>query len=174
MKRIQASLPANGSYCELRDELWPIVKREPTYIRLGWALYREPAIKQRHKTLLYATALYTVTPAHLVLSPIPVLGQVDSIVLLLMGIQQAYAHCPPEVRAKHLARLKLAPTQMERDQRIALSLAKRAVGTVGRPVGRRLRFAGHVVTGFSRKMAKRMVGRPEARGTIHARIAEEA
>ncbi len=143
---------------ELKALLWPVIKRLPTYIRLGWALLREPAIAHRHKALLYAAIAYSVTPAHLVLSPVPVLGQIDNIVLLFLGLQQASAHCPPEVRTRHLARLKLAPTQLDRDLHTLLYVAWRALGQVGRPVGSNLRFAGRVMRGFSRRVLKRLAG----------------
>src|SRR5436305_2848730 len=88
----------------VKAELLPIVKRFPAYLRCGWALIREPAIPLKHKTLLYSVVLYTITPAHMVVGVVPVLGQVDSTLMFLLGLRQALAHCPPEIRRKHLKR----------------------------------------------------------------------
>jgi hypothetical protein len=153
--------PPSLSPGETKALLWPIVKRVPAYVRLGWALCREPAIPHRHKTLLYTTLVYTFTPAHLLLSPVPVLGQVDSLVLLLLGIRQAVAHCPAEVCDHHLARLKLAPTQLNRDLHVTLYVSWHTVGKIGRPLGHHLRFAGRVLRGFSRRTLKRLLEETE-------------
>jgi|SRR5579884_1538808 len=147
---------------DLKAILWPIVKRLPAYVRLAWALVREPAIPRRYKTLLYTTAVYTFSPLHLVASPIPVVGQADSVVLLLMGLRQALAHCPPQVKARHLARLKISPGQMDKDLRATMGVAWYALGEIGRPVTRNVRFAGRVAGGFSRRLVYRI--RDEGRG----------
>lgn len=141
---------------EMKAILWPIVKRLPAYVRLAWALVREPAIPRRYKTLLYTTAVYTFTPLHLIASPIPVVGQADSVVLLLLGLRQALTHCPPQVKARHLARLKIRPGQMDKDLHATLGVAWYALGEIGRPVTRNVRFAGRVAGGFSRRLAYRI------------------
>ena len=147
---------------DLKAILWPIAKRLPAYVRLAWALVREPAIPRRHKTLLYSTAVYTFTPLHWIASPIPVVGQADSVVLLLLGLRQALTHCPPQIRARHLARLKIAPGQMDKDLRATMAVAWYALGEIGRPVTRNVRFAGRVAGGFSRRLAYRI--REQGRG----------
>src|SRR4051794_16239304 len=97
----------------LKAQLWPIMKRFPAYLRCGWALIREPAIPLRHKSLLYGLVLYSVTPAHVIVGVIPVLGQVDNPLIFLLGLRQALSHCPPAVRRRHLERAGLAPEQVD-------------------------------------------------------------
>ncbi len=79
---------------DVRALILPIVKRLPAYLRLGWALSREPAIPWRHKTLLYLFPIYYVSPAHLLVHPIPVLGQIDGAAFFLLALRQALTHCP--------------------------------------------------------------------------------
>ncbi len=155
-----ARLRPAASDVDLKRIVWPIVRRLPSYVRLGWALLRDPAIERRHKALLTSAVLYTVTPIHLILSPIPVVGQLDSVVLLLLGLQQALAHCPPESRARYFARLQLRPRQITKDLHVVLYATWVALGKVGRPI-HRLRFAGHVAAGFGRRIVRRLAGSRE-------------
>lgn len=142
---------------DIKDLLLPILKRVPAYVRLGWALLREPAIPRRHKALLYSTIVYTFSPLHLMVSPIPVVAQVDSVVLLLLGIRQAMAHCPEEIIEQHLARLKVPSRQMEKDLNVGVAVAWRTLGRIGRPIGTNARFAGRVAGGFGRRMLQRLL-----------------
>lgn len=117
--------PLQSQEGDLRALVWPMVRRLPAYLRLAWALSREPAIPWRHKTLLYLFPVYYVSPAHLAVHPIPVLGQIDGVFFLVLALRQALAHCPRPVLARHLARLNLAPTQLEDDWRTALYVVRR-------------------------------------------------
>ncbi len=147
---------------DLKALFVPIMKRLPRYLRLGWALLRDPEIERRHKLFLYSAIVYAVTPVNLMTSAVPVVGQIDTFVLLLLGLRHTLIHCPPEVAARHLARLKLAPKQLSRDMYVLLYIGWSAVGNIGRkvrrPVGSNLRFAGRVATGFSRRMVGRLIG----------------
>ena len=80
----QAELRDPKSDNTIKTIVWPIIKRTSTYFLLGLALARHPAIPRRHKLILYGTLVYQFSPLHLLVSPIPVVGQVDCIVLLLL------------------------------------------------------------------------------------------
>lgn len=162
-KVFSSRLSTPGRASDLKAVLWPIIKRSPSYLRLGWSLAREPAIEQRHKTLLYATVLYQVTPVSLVLSAIPVLGQLDTLMLLLLGLRQVLAHCPAEVAARHCEQLNLTPTQLETDLKsvltIATATAAGAAETAGYQVGRKAYFAGRALRNFSHRARQRLSSR---------------
>ena len=147
----------------LKTVLWPIIKRTPSYLRLAWNLAREPAIEHRHKTLLYATVLYQVTPANLLLSAIPVVGQLDTLVLLLLGLRQVLAHCPAEIAARHCAQLKLTPNQLETDIKNVLTIAKvtaaGAAETAGYHVGSKMYRAGRALLNLSRRARSQLTSR---------------
>jgi uncharacterized membrane protein YkvA (DUF1232 family) len=141
---------------KLKTILWPIARRTPTYLRLAWALVREPAIPQRHKLMIYGMLVYQVTPIHFVVSPIPVVGQLDGIVLLLLGIRQMVEHCPPRVARRHFARLNLAPNQFNEDLKAVQALCGDAAKSVARRIGSDARFAGRVAGGLSKRMMFRL------------------
>lgn len=158
---------------ELRAEIWPIFRRLPAYVRLAWALGREPGIPWQRKTLLYTAALYTVTPAHAPLGMIPVVGQLDTPVLLMLGLRQTLAHCPPEVSARHLRRLNLTAAQLDADLATALAVMQRLAKRAARGTSRRLRFAGRVAGGFTLRTARRLAGRPPRRPGAGPRTDEQ-
>lgn len=143
-----APRPSAPPESALRARVWPIIKRLPTYLRLAWTLSREPAIPWRHKTLLYLFPIYYVSPAHLLVHPIPVIGQIDGVLFLVLALRQALTHCPREVLARHLTRLNLASTQLEKDWETALFVLRQMAGKVGDPLRRKQGFAGHVAGGF--------------------------
>lgn len=119
--------PGSDDLCAL---VGPVLKRLPTYLRLGWALAKEPAIPWRHKTLLCLFPVYCVSPVNLLAQSIPVLGLVDEAVWFLVGTRQALAHCPPPVAARHFARLHLAPRQLQKDVNMVLAVVGRVAARV--------------------------------------------
>jgi uncharacterized membrane protein YkvA (DUF1232 family) len=143
--------------------VWPIVKRLPTYVRLAWALGRDPTIPHRHKLLLYSSVLYSVSPLTFALGVIPLVGQVDNIILLLFGIQQILRSCEPRTARRHLARFGLSTTQVTDDLRTLGLVTAHALLAVGRPLAAHARFAGHVAAGFGRRALRRLTGQAPAR-----------
>lgn len=164
---------------QMKTLLVPIVKRLPAYIKLAWVVALEPTIPWVHRAGLYVTVIYVLSPAHLVMNVVPVVGQIDWIVMLLQSIRHALAHCPPEAHDRIFkTRLKLRPDQLDRDIRTLMILVRHsadsarkcvkakmpATGNVSRKVG----FAGRVASGFTRRVARRI------RGGVPARVAHSA
>lgn len=141
---------------DFKKILWPILKRMPRYLRMGIALAREPAIPTRHKSVLISAVVYQVTPIHLIVTPIPVVGQIDTAALLLLGIRQAYNHCPPDIAKEHFARLGLPPAQLRRDMAVILGLGDYTMTSAGTRIARDARFAGRVAAGFGRRQIGRL------------------
>jgi uncharacterized membrane protein YkvA (DUF1232 family) len=155
---------------ELKAGLIPIVKRTPAYLKLALLLAKEPSIPLIHRSGLYATVVYVVSPAHLVVSAIPVLGQVDLIVMLFLSIRQALNHCPQETMEKLCARVKLTPEQLAQDIQMLKQLTTRGASAMSHSVcdkvqekapciaaaGRSVSFAGRVANGFTRRLVRRM------------------
>ena len=148
-----------------KDLVWPIVKRLPAYVRLAWALGRDPAIPRRHKLVLYSAVAYSVSPIAAAIGVVPLIGQVDNILLLLLGIQQILRASGPRLTARHVARAGLTETQVSEDLHTLRGVVIRAVAAAGQPVGAGARFAGHVAAGFLRRTALRAAGRPRKRPT---------
>jgi uncharacterized membrane protein YkvA (DUF1232 family) len=132
-----------------------MVKRLPAYLKLAWALIKEPAIPWRHKLPLYSVPIYEISPPHLLIAAVPVLGQIDSILLLLIALRHALSHCPPLVVERHLWALNLTSAQITADCSTIRETAQGMCGSRLRSVNGRLRFAGRVARGFTNRRIAR-------------------
>jgi uncharacterized membrane protein YkvA (DUF1232 family) len=151
---------------QLSALLLPIGKRTPAYLKLAWAVAREPTIPMVHRSGLIVTLIYIVTPAHLAVNAIPVLGQIDLILLLFLSLRQALKHCPEETLLKLHARVKLKPDQLQKDTQTIVRLAtlggKAFAYSVGErapamaDAGKSVAFAGRVANGFTRRVVHRI------------------
>lgn len=94
------------------------VARLPRYLYLAQALARDPAISARRKSALALGLGYAVLPFDLLPGVIPVVGQLDDLAALLLGIRQALQGLAPQDAAAHLGRAGLAPTALDADLRI--------------------------------------------------------
>ena len=129
----------------------PIMQRLPAYGKLAWRTSRDPSIPFRYRLPLYSLPLYYLAPTHLPISAIPVIGQLDGPVLLLLALRQALRHCPKEATISHLQRLGLTANQIEEDLATLRAVADSALGGAGK----RISFAGRVVRAFTRRIARR-------------------
>jgi len=139
-----------------RDEFGALVRRLPKYGRLAWALARDPRLSRARRAAVLAAAGYVISPIDLVPGIIPVVGQLDDLLVALAAIRFALQGLKPEWRAEMLATAGLTHTDIESDMRttghIAGWLARsgvRVVETVatttwrtGRSLGRRLIESG--------------------------------
>ena len=91
------------------------VARLPRYLKLGRELASDPAISPARKAALGAGILYVALPLDLIPGIVPVLGQLDDLAALLLGLKTALAACPPETARAHLARAGLSPTALDHD-----------------------------------------------------------
>jgi uncharacterized membrane protein YkvA (DUF1232 family) len=91
------------------------VGRLPRYLRLGRALLGDPALSGGRKALLGLGVAYAVSPIDLVPGIIPLLGQLDDLAALLLGLRQALDGCAPEAARAHLERAGLSEDALDRD-----------------------------------------------------------
>lgn len=120
---------------EMKDELLPIIKRMPAYLKLSMALYREPELGRGAKTLLAAGVLYALSPIDLVPGFIPVAGQLDDIIVGLEALKRAMKRLSPELLESYEERFGITADDIERDlqaaKKVSLAmLAKTAKYTV--------------------------------------------
>jgi uncharacterized membrane protein YkvA (DUF1232 family) len=92
-----------------------LVARVPRYLRLGWLLVQEPAVSGRGKAVLAGALGYAVSPIDPVPGFIPVLGQLDDLAVLLLGVRAALRSAPPELAEQHLKTAGLSHEQLETD-----------------------------------------------------------
>lgn len=92
-----------------------VLARVPRYLRLGWVLFRDPAVPARGKVALGSALGYAVSPIDPVPGIIPVIGQLDDLFILLLGIQTALRAAPPDVAEQHLKTSGLTWEALDRD-----------------------------------------------------------
>jgi uncharacterized membrane protein YkvA (DUF1232 family) len=117
-------------------QLGATLARLPRYLNLAQALVRDPAISRQRKAALGAGLIYTVSPIDLVPGIIPVVGQLDDLTALLLGIRTALHGCPPAEANRHLARVGLSSAALDEDlatvRRVALWLATQGARLIAR------------------------------------------
>lgn len=116
-----------------------MVRRMPSYARLAWALARDPHLSRARRAAVLAGAAYVLSPIDLVPGIIPVVGQLDDLLIALGVIRFALNGLKPEFRAQRLYAAGLAQADLDADLRatgaIAGWLARSGV-RVGMRVGR--------------------------------------
>lgn len=131
------------------EALRPALARLPAYVKLLWRLIREPGLSRYSKGLLAAGAAYSVSPVDLVPGFIPVVGQLDDLLVLLHALRQALRRLPPELREQHLAACGLTAADLEADivavQQALGAAARGALRAAGRAVARGARLASRTV-----------------------------
>jgi uncharacterized membrane protein YkvA (DUF1232 family) len=69
----------------------------PNFARLYWRLFRDRRVAILTKALLVLTLVYFVSPFDVIPDFIPVIGEMDDIVVVLSGLWMFVRLCPPEV-----------------------------------------------------------------------------
>lgn len=135
-----------------REEFRALVRRLPRYGRLAWGLARDPRLSRARRAAVLAAAAYVISPIDAIPGIIPVVGQLDDLLIALAAIRFALQGLKPEWRAEKLAQAGLTQHDLEADTRatahIAAWLARSGVRVgegvasaawrTGRSIGRRL------------------------------------
>jgi uncharacterized membrane protein YkvA (DUF1232 family) len=69
----------------------------PSFSRLYWRLFRDSRVSILPKLLLVLTLLYLVWPFDVIPDYVPVVGEMDDVGLVLLGLWLFVRLCPPEV-----------------------------------------------------------------------------
>lgn len=131
------------------------VRRLPRYGRLATNMLRDDRVPPEARTALVAGAAYVISPIDLIPGFIPVLGQLDDLLVALLGIRFALAQAPAEVRQEHLERAGLREEHFGEDLRTvhdtSLYLVKAGTKRVAGGAGRIARRTGRVVRRVARR-----------------------
>lgn len=122
-----------------RDAVMALVRRMPSYARLGWALGRDERLSGARRAAVMGAAAYLVSPIDLVPGIIPFAGQLDDAAVALLGLRFALRGLPPEARAAHLESAGLTAEEMDTDLatvRHSAAWLARAGGRLGLRAGR--------------------------------------
>ncbi|CAN5129883.1 hypothetical protein BH18CHL2_BH18CHL2_03110 [soil metagenome] len=98
------------------------VRKLPTYARLVWGLARDARVPATQKLVLAGVIGYLLMPLDLIPDFIPVLGQLDDVAVLLLGLDLFIRVAPKEVVDEHLARIERGRDDLTRDMAQVQSL----------------------------------------------------
>lgn len=111
-----------------REQAADIVRRLPSYLRLGWHVARDPALPKSRRGAILAAVVYGASPVDAVPGIIPVLGQLDDMILLVAAVTWALASMPQERRHQHLVEAGLSEADIEADLRALRGMGGWVVG----------------------------------------------
>ena len=74
-----------------------VLRHLPSFVRLYWRLFRDRRVPLLPKALLVLTLAYVVSPLDLIPDFVPVIGEVDDVVVVLSLLWLFIRLCPPEV-----------------------------------------------------------------------------
>ena len=93
------------------------MRRLPNYGRLAANMLRDDRVPVEARSALVAGGAYVISPIDLIPGFIPVLGQLDDLLVALLGLRFALSQSPPEVREEHLERAGLRDEDFADDLR---------------------------------------------------------
>ena len=93
------------------------MRRLPRYGRLAANMLRDDRVPLEARSALVAGGAYVISPIDLIPGFIPVLGQLDDLLVALLGLRFALAQSPPEVQDEHLDRVGLRQEDFAEDLR---------------------------------------------------------
>ena len=105
-------------------EVLDLIRRLPTYIRLVWALIRDGRVPAQQKLILVGIGAYLFFPIDLIPDFVPVLGQLDDLAVVLLGLDLFIRSAPADIVEEHLARISQDKDQLSRD----IATAERVLG----------------------------------------------
>src|SRR5262245_8380344 len=118
------------------DEFWNVVKRMPRYLRLATAMIRDDRVPKPAKVALMLGGVYTLSPIDAVPGFIPVAGQLDDLLVLLVAVREALVLSPQSVAKEHLTRYDLATPGIDADLKTTIAAAQWVAVKTIRAVGR--------------------------------------
>jgi len=86
-------------------EALDLVRKMPIYARLIWDLARDPRVPFGQKAVLGGIAAYLAFPIDIIPDFIPVIGQMDDIAVLILGLDWFIRNAPADVVEEHMARI---------------------------------------------------------------------
>lgn len=81
------------------------VRKLPAYARLVWGLARDPRVPGAQKLILVGIVGYLLMPIDVIPDFIPILGQLDDVAIVLLGLDLFIKAAPQEVVDEHLGRV---------------------------------------------------------------------
>jgi uncharacterized membrane protein YkvA (DUF1232 family) len=94
-----------------------VLARLPRYLNLAQGMVRDPSVPAAGKAALAGGIGYVFSPLDLIPGIIPVLGQLDDLAALLLGLRLALNLSPAETAQAHMDRVGLNRAALDADLR---------------------------------------------------------
>ena len=79
-------------------EFWSVLLKE---LQVVWRIFRDPRVPRNIKILPVLLALYVILPFDLIPGFIPILGQLDDLIIVLFGLRLFVQLSPQDVVAEY-------------------------------------------------------------------------
>jgi uncharacterized membrane protein YkvA (DUF1232 family) len=110
-------------------EAFEVARKLPTYARLVWGLARDPRVPTQQKLVLGGIAAYLAFPIDLIPDFIPVIGELDDLAVLILGLDWFIRNAPADVVDEHMARIAKDEDTLSKDlETVGAVLQDRAAG----------------------------------------------
>ena len=139
----EPSMTKEYTLSNLKQDLWPVLKRMPAYARLIRLLASDPRLSGKQKTKLAAGFGYMVSPIDLVPGFIPVLGQLDDVLAVLLLLRSVLRSSPREIVEPYLIQTELTRELIDDDISTSARVLRAASITIAKKTGRGLVKAAH-------------------------------
>ena len=138
----------------IKDLIKPALKRMPAYLKLAWALSKEPSLTTGQKALLAMGAFYAVSPVDLVPGFIPVVGQIDDIIVALGSLKMVLKGMPPEIAARYQAEYGLTIEEIDSDLDAAKQILAALLGKAVKLSAKGIYVTGRAGLGLLGRLVK--------------------
>jgi uncharacterized membrane protein YkvA (DUF1232 family) len=150
----------------IKETLGHLIRRSPRYGRLAFRLLRDDRITARQKAPLVAAVGYGISPIDLVPGIVPLLGQLDDLIVLLGALRLTLEQVPATIGNEHLLAVGLTKGDIVADLADSLRASRKIVvsGARGaaRAVDRGARFSLKLARAGFRNMRQRSGDLPTA------------
>jgi uncharacterized membrane protein YkvA (DUF1232 family) len=75
-------------------------------VRLSWQLFRDPRVPRNVKAIPILTILYLISPIDIAINVIPIVGQMEDVAVLGLGLTLFIRAAPQDVVNEHLSRIR--------------------------------------------------------------------
>jgi uncharacterized membrane protein YkvA (DUF1232 family) len=120
----------------IKETIGHLVRRSPRYGQLAYRLLRDDRIAARQKAPLVGAVGYGISPIDLVPGIIPLLGQLDDLIVLLGALRLTLQQVPATIGNEHLLAVGLTKGDIDADLADSLRASRKIVVTGARGAAR--------------------------------------
>ncbi|WP_066636964.1 YkvA family protein [Desulfolucanica intricata] len=130
---------------KIKEDIANIVNRMPRYGKLIYKLYRDPLISKKQKAILSVGLAYAVSPIDLIPGFIPVVGQLDDIVVALTALVKVLKEIPAVDRTTYISEFELTMREIEGDLAASKNAMYYLTGKAVNYAGKGAKYTGKTI-----------------------------